>query len=214
MGGCDKSFMLFGAAALGKVALDAAMQEGWECVGVFDDNSECHGKKFLSSYVIQGGKEKLCEQRETTGVSQAFIAIGTPSTRKIISDEFVKKNFLLITITHPFSCVSPHARVGQGSIIMPGAVIEPDADIGRGVSINPQSVVAHDCVVGDYCQLSGGVVLAGGVKIGECTFLGAGVAVKPNITICANVVIGAGAAVVKDITTPGVWVGVPAKPLI
>jgi acetyltransferase-like isoleucine patch superfamily enzyme len=49
-------------------------------------------------------------------------------------------------------------------------------------------------------------------KIGNHVSIGSNATILP-VTICDNVVIGAGAVVTKNITSPGTYVGNPAKKL-
>ena len=90
-------------------------------------------------------------------------------------------------------------------------VINSGAIIGNGCVIYTASSVDHDCKVGEFVHIAVGAHLSGSVKIQEITWVGAGATISNNVSICGNCMIGAGAVVVEDITTVGVYIGVPAK---
>ena len=54
---------------------------------------------------------------------------------------------------------------------------------------------------------------AGTVTVGSHTWVGIGATISNNLTVCSHCMIGAGAVVVRDISTPGTYVGVPARRL-
>jgi len=53
----------------------------------------------------------------------------------------------------------------------------------------------------------------GCIEIGDNVFIGSNSTILPDVRICNNVFIAAGAVVAKDITSEGVWGGVPARRL-
>lgn len=213
MVGDDKSFLLFGAGALGKVALNAAILGGEKCLGVFDDDPKVLGDTLLPGFSVSGNRQEMFASSDDRKLNRVFVAIGTPYVRRKLSQEFVCRGLRLHSIRHPQSVVSSYVSIGAGSAVMAGVNIDPCVRIGDGVVLNPVCRVAHDCVVGNYCQISDGAILTGGVKVGDEVFFGAGAIVRPDICICSGVTIGAGAVIVEDITTPGVYVGVPARRL-
>lgn len=208
------NFFLFGAAAYGKVALDAALLAGWSCLGVFDDDAAKQGCRLLRRFVIDTSRHRMLALAEYNDVHAIFVAIGTGATRRKVLDDLTSSTFSPITICHPGANISPSAILGDAVGVMGGVNIEADAKIGRGTLLNTGSLVAHDCVVGEFCHVAVGATLAGGVRLGNEVFVGAGATIRTDVSICSGVTIGVGAAVVKDITEPGVWVGVPAKPLV
>lgn len=209
----QKRFFLFGAAALGKVALDAALLAGWSCLGVFDDDPQLKGRLLLSRFAVDNCRDRLGNMRHKHRESSIFIAIGTCSTREKLTYEFCGNGYRPIGIRHPRSIISQHAVIDESVAIMGGVSVEPDAIVKCGTLLNTNSMVAHDCMVGDFCHVAVGAVLAGGVHLGRRVFVGAGAVIKPGIKICDDVTIGAGAAVVKDISESGIWAGVPATKL-
>ena len=74
-----------------------------------------------------------------------------------------------------------------------------------------QGQIGHDCSIGDYFSAMPGAVVSGNVIIGEKVYMGTNSSIKEKLHISSNVTIGSNGAVVKNITTDGVYVGVPVK---
>ncbi len=84
--------------------------------------------------------------------------------------------------------------------------------IGRRTKIDDQVHVAHNVVIGEDGLLCGQVGIAGSARIGNNVMMGGQVGVNDHINICDNVVVGGGAQVYGDITEPGIYSGIPARP--
>ncbi len=140
-----------------------------------------------------------------------FISIGDNHIRERIFNYLQKNDINLPFIAHKSAIISPSAKLGQASIIMPGAVINAFAHIGKAVICNSSSIIEHGCMVGNFSHIAPGAVLAGNVKIGSSSFIGANSVVKNGIKIGDNAIIGAGAVVVKDVPDNSLVYGNPAK---
>lgn len=115
------------------------------------------------------------------------------------------------TLVHPSATVSPHAELGEGTVVCAGAVVGPFAKLGRGCIINTGASVDHECVLSDGVHISPGVHLGGGVFVGTRTWVGIGAVLREYKSIGADVMIGAGAAVTRDVPDGKRMGGVPAK---
>lgn len=71
-------------------------------------------------------------------------------------------------IMDKFSCVSPKARIGEGSVIGRFVIIDDDVRIGK------------NCYIGDYCRISGNAI------IGDGNYIGARVSIYDNTVIGNN----------------------------
>lgn len=114
-------------------------------------------------------------------------------------------------LVHPRACVSRHATLGEGTVVMAGAVINPRSTLGSHVIVNTRASIDHDCVLGDYAHISPGANVAGRVSVGAFTQVGIGASVIQVIRIGSRVVIGAGAVVIRDVPDDVVMVGNPAR---
>lgn len=117
----------------------------------------------------------------------------------------------LPAIVSPNAVVNEAVDLGEGTVVMDGAVINPGAVTGKGAIVNTSSIVEHDVILGDWVHVAPGATISGGTKIGAHTMIGAGAVVIEGRNVASDCIIGAGAVVTKDVTTPGVYVGSPAR---
>ena len=197
-----EDLVIIGASGHGKVIADIALKQGHHIRGFLDDNSSLHE---VCGFPVLGRVDQIkAMQDDCTFV----IAIGDNHVRKKFAQRYPVR---WQTLVHPSAIIGMDVQIGAGTVVMANAVINPGATIGAHCIINTGAIVDHDNRLEDYVHISPGVVLAGTVSVGNGSHLGAGACVRNNISIGADVVLGAGAVVVNDLTTPGTYVGVPAK---
>lgn len=143
----------------------------------------------------------------------AFPASGDNLQRMQQMQIAVEKGFPLATLVSPLSYLGEGGTVAKGTLIAHHAHVGPSAIIGEGCIINTGAIVEHECMIGDFSHISVNATIAGRCKIGKRVFVGAGAIVIDKVRIADDVTIGAGATVVDDIFEPGVYVGVPARPV-
>ena len=56
-----------------------------------------------------------------------------------------------------------------------------------------------------------GAIISGNVNVGDYVYLGTNSSIREKLNITKSVTIGLNSGVVKDISTPGVYAGVPVK---
>ena len=100
---------------------------------------------------------------------------------------------------------------GNGTILFDFVFIGYNCNVSDFCIFNHHVYFGHDSSISSYSILAPGVMVAGNVSIGSRCYLGINATVKDHVSICDDVVIGSGANVTKDITTPGIYVGNPAK---
>ena len=149
--------------------------------------------------------------------------MGTPELRKVgVVDVKFGENVTLVQPVNLYGC-----SIGDGTFVGPFVEIQKGATIGKRCRIQSHAFICELVSIGDDCFISHGAMFindlfanggpAGGnqdlwrpTKLGNHVSVGTNATVLP-ITICDNVVIGAGAVVTKDISTPGIYVGNPAR---
>lgn len=117
----------------------------------------------------------------------------------------------LPVIVSPGACVSKHAKVGEGTVVMHGAFVNAGATVGKNCILNSNSLVEHEAEIGDFCHISTSAIANGQVKVGSGCFIGSNTVIGNNITITGNVVIAAGSQVLRSIKLPGVYIGNPLR---
>lgn len=204
----SKGLFVFGASGHGKVVIDVLRRSGCGVALVLDDNSALYGEEILGC-PVGGGREWLLSNR--FDVHGGIVAIGDNQVRLAIAAWLEKQGFAFVTAIDPGAIVSPHATVGQGTLVMPLAAVNADARIGKHTIINTAATVDHDCIVGDGAHLGPGCHLCGGVRVGDGTLLGAGTIVVPGVSIGAGAVVGAGSTVLDDIQDGARSAGSPCR---
>ena len=183
---CDKRYFLYGAGGHAKVIMDMIEAAGGRIEGVIDDNpdlTEFMGKEVLHGY---------------PGSAPIIVSIGINGIRRKVVEKLGSET-VFGTAIHPSAILSPHATVGEGSVVMQGAILQSCAKVGKHCIINTGASVDHDCILGDYVHISPHATLCGNVSVGEGSWIGAGTVIIPGIRIGKNCVIGAGSVVCKDI---------------
>jgi len=131
-------------------------------------------------------------------------------------------NVIVVEPVNIYDCT-----IGDSTFVGPFVEIQRGVIIGQRCKIQSHAFICELVTIGDDCFISHGAMFindlfANGGPAGEDrhlwrpTKLGNRVSVGTNatvlpVTICDGVVIGAGAVVTKDISTPGIYVGNPAR---
>jgi sugar O-acyltransferase (sialic acid O-acetyltransferase NeuD family) len=175
---------------------------------------EAHGSKSVNvlGYPVVGNDDDLPGLARTS--SCFLITIGHIRSATKRRDLYYRVKGLgatFPTIISPSACVSPHASVGDGTIVMHNAVVNAGVTVGENCIVNTGAIVEHDSMVAAHCHVSTGAIVNGGCDIEEECFIGSGSVVLQGLRIAKGTVIGAGALVVAPIVESGVYVGQPAK---
>jgi UDP-3-O-[3-hydroxymyristoyl] glucosamine N-acyltransferase len=142
---------------------------------------------------------------------------------KIVNTNF-GENVTVVKPVNIYGC-----NIGNQCFIGPFVEIQKDVIIGNRTKIQSHTFICELVNIGDDCFIGHGVMfindkfsVGGPARGNKClwksTFIGNNVSLGSNATImpvsiCDHVVIGAGAVVTKDITTPGTYIGNPARKL-
>lgn len=140
-----------------------------------------------------------------------LLAIGIPSTRRIVAETMLRRGAWFLTLVHPTAIVSPTASVGLGSILCPYAIVTDAARLGRFTLMNYHSSLAHDTSAGDYAVLSPYATLGGESSIAEDVFLGLHASVGPGKRVGARSKVSAHSACLCDAPQDVIVFGVPGR---
>lgn len=104
-------------------------------------------------------------------------------------------------------------KIGDGSIIMPGAFVGPYVELGVSDIIYANVSLTHHITIGDFVFIGSGCVVGGNVKIGDNCFVGLNSTIKNKAKIPSYTLIGSGTNVLSSITEGkgAVYVGNPAR---
>jgi acetyltransferase-like isoleucine patch superfamily enzyme len=101
--------------------------------------------------------------------------------------------------------------VANGIFIYPNCTMYPGSFLDKDIIVHSLTGIAHNSTVGQGTVISGGAAIAGSSQIGAFCFLGMRSTVIDNLCICDHVRTGAGALLTKNISTPGMYIGSPAR---
>jgi UDP-3-O-[3-hydroxymyristoyl] glucosamine N-acyltransferase len=96
------------------------------------------------------------------------------------------------SVISPLACISKHAIIGRGTIVMHGVIVNAGAIIGDNCIINTYSLVEYDIIIGDYTHIFAQVA----INVGRAV-IGSRSVIKDNINIEEPSIIGAGIYIKK-----------------
>jgi len=155
--------------------------------------------KHLYGYPVLGSDTDLAQL--IRDFPHALVALGqikTPDLRIRLFEMLKVHGCDLPAIVSPRAYVSPHASIGEGTIVMHGAIINAGARIGRNCIINSRALVEHDAVIDDHCHIATSAVINGHVSVGEGSFIGSNACIRQGVGIGARSFINMGEKVFTD----------------
>ena len=164
--------ILIGGGGHCRSVIDVIEQSGRYKIAGIIDQRERIGDSVLG-YKIIGCDDDLERIRKDIRFACITVGqIGTSEARCRIYEKLYSLNYVLPVVISPFSYVSKHASVGQGSVIMHHALVNAGAKIGVNCIINTKALIEHDAVIGNHCHVATAAVVNGGVTIRDGTFFG------------------------------------------
>lgn len=151
----------------------------FQIAGIVDNAS---ATSELLGYPVLGGDERLEQLR--TEYEFALVTVGqirTPSVRVRLYEQAKAIGFVLPTIISPRAYVSPHARLGGGTIIMHDALINARAAVGNNCIINSKALIEHDSIIEDDCHISTAATVNGGCLVRRGSFVGSNAVTKESV---------------------------------
>lgn len=194
-------FLVIGAGGHSRETADLIAACGHEVTG-FQDDAAVGVHRPTGLPVVSDVRDVSAEA--------STIGVGDPQARERLFTVNVGR-FSMPVLVHPTACVSPYAKVGDGTQVMQNVVVSSEARVGMDVILNVGCFVAHDASVGDHTHVAPGVLMSGGSSVGRRCLIGAGAVLLPGVSVGSDCVVGAGAVVTSDVPDAGVVVGVPAR---
>lgn len=195
----NQSIILVGGGGHCKACIDVIEQENKFKIAGIVDVAEKVGQTLLG-YPIIASDDEIPELVKT--YSNYLVTLGqikSPKIRKKLYHLIKQSGGHLPVIQSPYSYVSKHSQIGEGTIIMHRTTINADARVGANCILNNHSLIEHDSKVGEHCHISTSAVVNGGTEVGAGTFIGSGTVLREYIHIGSDSVIGAGHTILKSV---------------
>ena len=201
------ALILIGAGGHAKSCIDLIEQEDkFRIIGLVGSPVEV-GTNVLG-YEVLGTDDVLSELLNLT--QYALIAVGQIGTNDLRSQLFTQIRtigFVSPIVVSPMAYVSPHAVVGEGTVVMHRATINAGARIGNNCIINSHALIEHDVVVEDNCHIATSATINGGSIVGKSSFVGSGTTIRESVTIGQSCSIGMGVCVRYDLPPNSQFLG-------
>lgn len=186
----NNKIILVGAGGHCKSVIDVVESNGFTIVGILGVAEEVN--QYILNYEVIGTDDQIPEF-----VDKAFFVITVgqiknSNLRLKIYNKIIAAGGKLITIISPYSHVSRHATIGEGTVVLHNVIINAGATIGKCCIINTFANIEHDSVIGDFCHISTGAMINGGVKVGKHSFIGSNSMIRQNSEIKSYSFIGGG----------------------
>lgn len=138
----------------------------------------------------------------TEDIRHAIVGVGqirSPDSRVKLFSMLRDSGYQLPVIVSPGAWVSPHAKIGAGTIVMHGVVVNADTHIGENCILNSGCLLEHGVRVGNHCHISTHAVVNGDVEVGDGTMIGSGCRIKDGVRIGERSLLGIGTTIFSDV---------------
>lgn len=192
--------------------IDTVVAEGRYQVVALVDSVKDIGTAVLGCEVA-GAEADLPALSRRFDCTRLLVAVGDNYQRQAICLRIrqLLPGVEFATTIHPFSAVSPNAKIGAGVVVMAGVVINAGCTIGDGCLLNTRASIDHGSAMRDFSSLAPGATLGGSVLVGERVSVGLGASISNGVSVGRDSVIGLGSAVTGDIPELVIAFGAPAR---
>tara|TARA_A100001011_G_scaffold400442_1_gene515021 strand:- start:314 stop:928 length:615 start_codon:yes stop_codon:yes gene_type:complete len=166
------------------------------------------GNKKKSSLRYLGDYSKISSHLNKFKSHKVCIAMGPLNIRKKFYKLYSNR---LLTYISKKSVIGKKVSIEKGSFIQSGCFIGNNVKIGKACKINVNVSVHHDSKIGSFTDVAPSSTILGNVTMGNSCYIGSGSVIREKLKITNNVMTGINSAVVKNITSKGLYYGVPAK---
>ncbi len=191
--------ILIGGGGHCKSCIDVIeQQDKFKISGIVDVKDKLH-RRLLGYEIIATDDDLPALVKEYRNFHIAIGQIKDPAPRIKLFQILKRLSVNIPEIISPKAHVSPHAIVGEGSIIMHHALVNAGAKIGNNCIVNTKTLIEHDATIEDYCHVATAAVINGGCSIGKGAFIGSNVVCRESISIGEFSVVGCGVKLVENV---------------
>ena len=202
--------IIFGAGALGRLALEIFNANDIVVFGFLDDSPQEIGKEYDHVSVL-GATEDEQFLKLIGKKCDAFVATDDMALRKTITQFLLEvREVMPCNAIHPTSVVAQSAIITHGTLFGPKVVVNAGATIGSHCLLYAGCIIDYEAVLGDLVQVRAGAIIGNGATIGAEAYIGQGAIIVPGVKIGRGARVGAGAVVIGDVAERQTVFGNPA----
>jgi len=150
----------------------------------------------------------------TVGTDMCVIAIGSPATKRKISENLKSKGFTFPNLIHTSSVAEIEFCGGtEGVIISPNCTLGSNIKFESHVYVNFMVGVGHDSDFHSYIQVNPGVQIGGFSTIESEVIIGSGATIRQGLKVGQGATVGSGSVVLTSVRTGITVIGNPARRL-
>ena len=171
-------------------------------------------------FVVQKSSEKVAHSLSVfSSLSEIDLAnvglalgIGANFTRESVYERVLVEfpHAVFPAIVHPTAFVSPSAKIGAGSVLLPHSSVGSGSYVGVGALLNTGSSLDHNSTLSAFASLGPGARTGGDVAVGERSMIGLNSGVLQGRHVGTDTVVGAHSLVFNDLGNLVVAYGIPA----
>lgn len=161
-----KPLIIIAASSFGRLVSLLAQECGRTVAGFVDDSTT--GPNILGRTDDLG---RVLNESD----HELVLAIGYNhlQARLDLFDRLRAEGFHFPSLIHPTARISPHARLGDGCLVMASVDVDAFSEIGEACVLWPHTTVSHDNCIGRNTFISPAATLCGFVTVGTSSFVGA-----------------------------------------
>jgi sugar O-acyltransferase (sialic acid O-acetyltransferase NeuD family) len=206
----ENPVIIFGAGALGRLALEIFVANQIVVYGFLDDDASLHGKEFDNVPVL-GATDDEKYLKLIGKKCEAFVATDDMALRRSLTGFLIERRKIMpCNALHPTASIAASAIIANGTLFGPNAVVSAGANVGNHCMLHAGALVDYEATLGDLVQVRAGAIIGNGATIGAEAFIGQGAIIVPGIKIGRGARVGAGSVVVQDVPDKQTVFGNPA----
>lgn len=207
----ENPVIIFGANALGAVALEIFQSNDIPVYGFLEDDKNLHGKE-INDIAILGDTDDDGFLKLIGKKCEAFVAEDDNKVRKNLVEMLNERRKVMpVNAIHTKAYIASSATLKHGNLISAGVIIDTLAKIGNHCILHTHATIQNHAVLGDFVQVGAGSIIGAEAKIEDNVFIGIGVTIVGGVKIGKSARIGAGSVVVADVAAKATVFGNPAK---